>query len=282
MQVPLPERFTPCIGSPALHLAVDVEAAHPGRFCLDSRWDWAQAGHMLGPTSCAAVIPCFNEGATVAALVREVRQHLSLIIVVDDGSTDGTSAVATAAGALVISHARNLGKGAALKNGVSAALTRGFEWVLTLDGDGQHRPQDVLAFLRCAEQAHVRLVVGNRMHNARSIPWLRRQVNRWMSRRLSERAGQSLPDSQCGFRLINLKVWASVPLETNHFEIESEMLLAFVRAGFRVEFVPIQVVGRGQSSHIHPVADSWRWWRWWRGLDRSSARPLQAGGARPG
>jgi glycosyltransferase involved in cell wall biosynthesis len=236
---------------------------------------------MLGPTTCAVVIPCFNEGASIAALVLDVRQHLPLVVVVDDGSTDDTAVLAAGAGATVISHAQNLGKGAALKTGLSAALTRGFEWVLTMDGDGQHTPQDVPAFCRCAEQARVRLVVGNRMHNPQAIPWLRRLVNRWMSRQLSDLAGQLLPDSQCGFRLIHLKAWASVPLKTNHFEIESEMLLVFIRAGYRVEFVPIQVVGRGQSSHIHPVADSLRWWRWWRELDRSATRPLQAGGARP-
>ena len=65
---------------------------------------------------------------------------------------------------------------------------------------------------------------------------------------------QVLPDTQCGFRLINLKAWAALRLETNHFEIESEMLLAFVEAGYRVEFVPIQVIGRGRRSHIHPHA----------------------------
>jgi glycosyltransferase involved in cell wall biosynthesis len=248
------------------------KTARPGRFCLDSGRDCAQARHMPRPTTCAVVIPCFNEGASIAALVREVRQHLPFVMVVNDGSTDDTSTLAVAAGATVVSHARNLGKGAALKTGLSAALTRGFEWGLTLDGDGQHRPQDVPAFLRCAEQANVRLVIGNRMHNPQAIPWLRRRVNRWMSRRLSERAGQLLLDSQCGFRLIDLKVWAGMPLETDHFELESEMLLAFVRAGYRVEFVPIQVVGRGQSSHIHPVADSWRWWKWWRNLDRAAAR----------
>jgi glycosyltransferase involved in cell wall biosynthesis len=237
---------------------------------------------MLGRAMCAVVIPCCNEGAGIAGLVREVRQQLPLVLVVDDGSTDDTAALAAAAGATVIRHARNLGKGAALKTGLAAALKRGCEWALTMDGDGQHRPQDLPAFFRCAEQANVRMVVGNRMHNARAIPWLRRQVNRWMSRRLSERAGQSLPDSQCGFRLIDLKAWASVPLVTDHFEIESEMLLAFVRAGYRVEFVPIQVVGRGQSSHIHPVADSWRWWNWWRELDRTAAPPLPARDARPG
>ena len=216
------------------------------------------------------VIPCFNEGAGIATLVLEVRQHLPFVMVVDDGSTDDTSAAAAGAGATVIRHAQNLGKGAALKTGLSAALKRGFEWVLTLDGDGQHRPQDLPAFFCCAEQAGAQLVIGNRMHNPRAIPWLRRVVNRWMSRRLSDHAGQLLPDSQCGFRLINLKAWASVPLETDRFEIESEMLLAFIRAGYRVEFVPIQVVGRGRSSHIRPVTDSLRWWKWWRGLDRSS------------
>ena len=257
------------------------KAARLGRFCLDSRRDLAQAGPMLGPTTCAVVVPCFNEGASIADLVTEVRQHLPLVIVVDDGSTDDTSAVAAAAGATVLSHASNLGKGAALKTGLSAALTRGFEWVLTMDGDGQHRPQDLPAFFCRAEQPDVRLVVGNRMHNSQAIPWLRRQVNRWMSRRLSVRAGQLLPDSQCGFRLVNLKVWAGLPLRTDHFEIESEMLLAFVRAGYQVQFVPIQVVGRGRSSHIHPLADSLRWWKWWRNLDQASPRPLQAGGARP-
>lgn len=254
----------------------------PGRFGLDSRRGLAQAGQVPGPTTCAVVIPCLNEGASIAALVLEVRQHLPLVIVVDDGSADGTSALAAAAGATVVSQARNLGKGAALRTGLSAALARGFEWVLTMDGDGQHRPQDLPAFFCCAEQAGVQLVVGNRMHNPQAIPWLRRVVNRWMSRRLSDRAGRFLPDSQCGFRLVNLKAWASVPLETDHFEIESEMLLAFIRAGYRVEFVPIQVVGRGRSSHIHPVADSLRWWKWWRGLDRSSTRPPQGGSAAPG
>jgi glycosyltransferase involved in cell wall biosynthesis len=237
---------------------------------------------MVGSATCAVVIPCFNEGASIAALVREVRQHLPFVMVVDDGSTDDTSALAAAAGATVINHARNLGKGATLKTGLSAALARGFEWVVTLDGDGQHRPQDLPAFFCCAEQANVRLVVGNRMHNPQAIPWLRRRVNRWMSRRLSERAGQFLPDSQCGFRLVNLKAWAGLSLETDHFEIESEMLLAFIRAGYRVEFVPIQVVGRGRSSRIHPVADSLRWWRWWRGLDRSSTQRPRTGSAKPG
>ena len=80
------------------------------------------------------------------------------------------------------------------------------------------------------------LVVGDRMHRAEAIPWLRRRVNRWMSRQISRLAGRHLPDSQCGFRLINVQSFMALGLKTDHFEIESEMLLAFVHAGYRVEF----------------------------------------------
>jgi glycosyltransferase involved in cell wall biosynthesis len=219
---------------------------------------------MNWPVTCAVVIPCCNEEASIAGLVREVRQHLPVVIVVDDGSTDQTAAQAAGAGAEVVRLAQNLGKGAAIKTGVAAALRHHCTWMVTMDGDGQHRPEDTRAFLRFAEETGASLIVGNRLSCARAIPWLRRLVNRWMSRRLSECAGQYLPDSQCGFRLINLEAWAAVRLETSHFEIESEMLLAFVQAGYRVEFVPIQVIPQGRHSRIRPVVDTWRWLRWWR------------------
>jgi glycosyltransferase involved in cell wall biosynthesis len=237
---------------------------------------------MSEPTTCAAVIPCYNEGATIAALVAALRQYLPLVVVVDDGSTDGTAVAAANAGATVIRHGRNLGKGAALRTGLSHARKRGFEWVATLDGDGQHVPADLPAFLQCANQTGASLVVGNRMHNARAIPWLRRQVNRWMSRQLSRLAGRHLPDTQCGFRLIHLETWASLSLDTKHFEIESEMLMSFLEAEHQVAFVPIEVIGRGPNSHILPVADSSRWWKWWRGLKYSSPQPIEIGSVERG
>ena len=216
------------------------------------------------PAISAAVIPCRNEEAGIAGLVRLVRQHVPLVLVVDDGSDDETAARATDAGAETIRRSGNPGKGAAMKAGIAAALARQCAWVLTLDGDGQHRPDDIPIFLRCAEETGAALVVGNRMHHAGAIPWLRRRVNRWMSQRISKIAGRLLPDTQCGFRLINLQAWAALRLATDHFEIESEMLLAFVEAGYRVEFVPIQVIGRGRHSHIHPLKDTWRWLLWWK------------------
>ena len=237
------------------------------RFCLDCPFAFIQAERVPGPTSCAVVIPCFNEGAGIAALVAAVRLQFPRVLVVDDGSTDDTPVRAQSAGAKVVRHAQNLGKGAALKTGLSQARKQGFEWAFTLDGDGQHAPDDMPAFLQCAEQTGALLVVGNRMHNTRAIPWLRRQVNCWMSRQLSRRAGKHLPDSQCGFRLIHLGTWAALPLKTEHFEVESEMLMAFLAAEHPVAFVPIQVISRSRSSHIHPVADSLQWWRWWRGFE---------------
>ena len=219
---------------------------------------------MVWSERCAVVFPCFNEGPTIAGLVSEVRQIVSTVIVVDDGSTDDTSAQAAAAGAQVISHGTNRGKGAALKTGAAAALKGGWEWAVTMDGDGQHKPEDLPALMQCAERTGAQLVIGNRMQKAQVIPWLRRYVNRWMSQRISRRAGQVLVDSQCGFRLVNLRVWAGLRLETDHFEFESEMLLAFVRAGHRVEFVPIHVVSEGPHSHIRPLRDTCRWVRWWR------------------
>ncbi len=223
-------------------------------------------------TECAVVIPCRNEAAGIAGLVREVRQYLPLVLVVDDYSEDETAARAAEAGAELVRRTESPGKGAALKAGIAAALARRCDWVLTLDGDGQHRPEDIPAFLRRAGETGAALVVGDRMHRAEAIPWLRRGVNRWMSRRISELAGMRLPDSQCGFRLINLRSWAGLVLETEHFEIESEMLLAFVQAGHRIEFVPIQVVGKGRRSHIRPVKDTWRWLRWWKRV-RLGQRP---------
>jgi len=164
----------------------------------------------------------------------------------------------------VVRHPQTQGKGAALRTGLSRAQQLGFTWAFTLDGDGQHAPEDMGAFLAAAERTGAPLIVGNRMAHAARIPWLRRHVNLWMSGNLSRLAGRSLPDTQCGFRLIQLSVWAGLSVATDHFEVESEMLLQFLAAGFRVEFVPIQVIYKNEQSKIHPLRDTWRWFRWRR------------------
>jgi glycosyltransferase involved in cell wall biosynthesis len=215
-------------------------------------------------SQCAVVIPCLNEGLFVEDLVREVRRYLPTVIVVDDGSSDSTGLLAARGGAEVIRHDRPQGKGAALQSGLRQVRDRGYSWVMTLDGDGQHAPEDIPKFLRCAEAAGVQLVIGNRMDQPGQMPWLRRQVNRVMSRRLSKIAGQWLPDTQCGFRLLKLEPWAQLTFQTRHFEVESEVLLEFIAAGHQVAFVPIRVIYKAEQSKIHPVRDTLRWFHWLR------------------
>jgi len=211
---------------------------------------------------CAAVIPCFNEAKSIEQVVSAVLDHVPNMLVVDDGSTDSTSQAAEQAGAQVIRFSENRGKGAALSEGLDAASRRGFTWAMVLDGDGQHAPADIPRFFDAAETG-ARLVIGNRMNNPGPMPLVRRFVNRWMSKRLSRQAGRHLPDTQCGFRLVHLQSWGKLGLRTRHFEIESEMLLAFLEAGWRVEFVPIQVIYKRGNSKIHPILDTLRWFRWW-------------------
>lgn len=228
----------------------------------------------LPDTGLAVVIPCQNEERTIGALVAAVRRRTATALVVDDGSRDATARLAAKAGATVISHPRNLGKGAALKTGLAAARAQGLARAVVMDGDGQHDPEDIPKFGEKCRKSGSALVIGNRMGAAAAIPWLRRQVNRWMSRRISLRAGRELPDTQCGFRLLDLDAWAGLSCRTRHFEVESEMLLAFLEAGYRVDFVPIRVIGRAAHSHINPITDTWRWWRWWRSLGTPRSRPL--------
>lgn len=215
-----------------------------------------------------ALVPCLDEAATIGDIVRRVRPHVAGVIVVDDGSRDETGQAAAAAGATVLRHAVPLGKGVALATAWKAAGERGAEWVLLLDGDGQHAPEDSPNLFAAATDG-VKLVVGNRMDRPNTMPWLRRATNRWLSWKLTQLAGVELPDSQCGFRLAHLPTLLALGLHTERFEIESEMVVAFARAGHRIAFVPIQVRYGAERSKISPLHDTRRWWRWYKAARES-------------
>jgi len=226
-------------------------------------------------TQCAAVIPCLNEARNIAQVVAAVRRFVPTVFVIDDGSVDDTAAVAQKAGAQVIRNAAPEGKGSALQTGWRVARERGFDWALVMDGDGQHSAKDVAKFFEVAERTGAKLVVGNRMSEPKGMPLVRRLVNWWMSARISKLAGLSLPDSQCGFRLMNLEAWERLQVEASHFEIESEVLLAFARTGEVIEFAPIEVIYKSEQSKIHPVRDTLRWVKWWKRV-RGPQRPGNA------
>jgi len=208
------------------------------------------------------IIPGFNTAGTIGPLVRQIRQlHLD-VVVVNDGSTDDTAHDATEAGALVISHLKNQGKGMALRTGFAFALQAGYDAVVTLDSDGQHDPQDIPQLLEAAERPHGAIVIGHRVMDDASMPLLRLWTNRVMSGIVSWLTGQQIPDSQCGFRVIRRRVLETIQLSTRRFDGETELLLAAAHDGWAVTSMPIRTIyTKRHASHIHPLWDGVRFAR---------------------
>ena len=115
------------------------------------------------------------------------------------------------------------------------------------------------------------MLIGNRMQTSASMPLVRRVVNRWMSRRLGDYCGMQLADSQCGFRLIHLPAWKRFRFLAQNFEIESELIVRFLEAGLRIDFVPVQCRYASEQSKIRPLRDTLRWFRWWKAIRRELA-----------
>ena len=208
-----------------------------------------------------AVIPARDAAGTIAPVVRGVLQAVpgSSVIVVDDGSSDDTGALARDAGAIVVRHAINQGKGAALQTGFDEALRRGADAVLALDADGQHDPALAPGLLRALEGSD--LVIGSREGDRTGMPWLRRKTNDVTTWWVSRLAGRRIPDSQSGYRAIRANVLQAVRPESRRFEYESEFLIGTARKGFRIGEAPITTLYNAPGSHIHPVRDTLRFIR---------------------
>jgi glycosyltransferase involved in cell wall biosynthesis len=210
----------------------------------------------MQPKQCAVLIPCRNEEDALRGLLPEISNYFPTVVVVDDGSRDGTAKVAREMGAQCIRFSPGRGKGAALQAGFAHLEETGFRHALTMDGDGQHSPSDIPRFLDCDAD----LIIGER--DMSKMPPVRRVVNRAMSACLSRHTGCALPDSQCGFRLVDLRCAREADCRTRRFEFESEMLVNFIRRGFRVKFVPVQTIYAGERSKICALPDTWRWLKW--------------------
>ena len=207
----------------------------------------------------AAAIPAYQAEPSVAAVVKAAREVLAEVLVVDDGSTDGTAAVAREAGARVVSLPENCGKGVALRTAFADLFGRGFTGVVTLDADGQHLAEEIPRLLRAAEPDGD-LVLGVRDHLFTAMSPLRRAGNRLSSRAISLAAGQRLSDIQTGFRFYSRRLIERVGFPEARFEAESAVIVRAVRAGFRVETVPVRLGfadGR-TTSHFRPLMDSLR------------------------
>ena len=134
-------------------------------------------------------------------------------------------------------------------------------WVVSLDADGQHRPEAIERLVAAAREDNARLLLGNRMNDVSSMPFVRRLVNRYMSNKISRACGQTIPDTQCGFRMLHREVIPEVLGGTNRFDYETEMLIVTSRKGFRIASVPISTVYSDEVSSIHPVRDTIRFFK---------------------
>ena len=204
-------------------------------------------GHVI------AAIPCFNEGATIGSVVLKARKHVNEVVVIDDGSTDDTAEVAALAGAHVIQHARNLGKGVAIRSAWLYARERTPDALVLLDGDHQHEADDVVRLVAPILNDGVDVVLGVRWGKTSGMPTYRRVGKRALdyATALTVKNGM-VTDSQCGYRAFSWKAMEAIePLETG-LGIESQMLTEAQEENLRIEEVNIHARYALAGSTISP------------------------------
>lgn len=206
----------------------------------------------------AIAIPAYQAAPSVGGVVEAALAQAAEVLVIDDGSRDGTGAAARAAGARVTTVPENRGKGHALQLAFADLFGRGFEAVVTCDADGQHLPGEIPHLLAAAPAAD--LVLGVRDHLFGEMSGLRRVSNRLSSRAISFAAGEDVADVQTGFRFYRRRLIETVGFPEARFEAESAVVVRAARCRFRIVAVPVRLGfadGR-TTSHFRPLADSLR------------------------
>lgn len=187
------------------------------------------------------IIPAYNEELTIGSVVA-LAKKFGDVLVVDDGSTDRTSEIAQRAGALVIRHSSNRGKGAALKTGFQYALSREYEIVVTMDADGQHNPDEIPILMEPTIKGEADLVIGSRYLNGskKEIP-LYRRLGLWVLNKSIKVVSNVDVDSQSGFRALNRKALERLDLNSDGYSMETDMVVKASERGIRLMEVPISV-----------------------------------------
>lgn len=202
-------------------------------------------------TNIIAVVPFFNESDFIRDIVSATLNFTDIIIAVDDGSTDNSAErIKDLRNIIIIKNDKNYGKGYSLRKGFEKALKLSAEYVVTLDADGQHKPEFIPLLLEKISDCDI--VIGNRMKDVKNMPLQRILSNKITSYLLSKKLGVTILDSQCGFRIYRRKVLENVSTMFNGFEAESEILVEAARKNFSIEFVDIPTVYENQNSKMKP------------------------------
>jgi glycosyltransferase involved in cell wall biosynthesis len=207
------------------------------------------------------LIPALNCASTIEVTVRGALAETPLVLVVDDGSTDDTAGRAAAAGATVMSHRDNLGKGAALATGLGWMEARGVRRVVTMDGDGQHLASQIPVLMAAADEASTALIVGARQVDTQSVAPIKLFGNRFANRWVEIACGTAIADTQSGFRVYPLPETTALGVRARRFGYETEVLIRAVRAGIAIRSVPVRVYYPPideRVSHFRPVVDTIR------------------------
>lgn len=200
-----------------------------------------------------AVIPAYNEETRVANVIKSAREFVDTVIVVADGSRDGTPAVAEKAGALVLQHVDNCGAGAATMTGIEAARAMGADIVITLDADGQHDPHDIPAMLWPALEDKADIVFANRFGQRNRIPFIRRVFNGVGNILTFAVTGKWVSDSQCGFKVFGPRAVREIDIRMSRYEFCTEIVRESVQRHWRMKEIPTKVIyseytmAKGQS-----------------------------------
>jgi glycosyltransferase involved in cell wall biosynthesis len=218
----------------------------------DAEPDWLRA---------AVLIPAYQCAATIAPVIVDAQPHLRPVLVVDDGSDDATGERARLAGADVVRHPRNRGKGAALVTGMRTLAARGFTHALTMDGDGQHLGREIPKLLAAARAEPGAIVIGVRAIGSQAVAAVNLFGNRFANVAIRVAAGKPVGDTQSGFRVYPLAAVLALPVDGERFEYESTVIIRAARAGMAVRSVPVDVYYppiAERRSHYRKVVDTLR------------------------
>lgn len=201
-----------------------------------------------------ALIPAYDEEVAIGSVILRTLQYVDDVLIVDDGSSDATSKIAKLAGAKVITHPTNLGKGEGLKSGFKY-IGDNYDIIITIDGDGQHNPDEIPKLLKPIIDGKTDLVNGSRYMNGpeENTPAYRRVGQQVLDKATNISAGISITDSQSGFRAFTSKITPCFRFKDTGFGIESEMLVDAAENGFRISEVPITVRYDVDGSTKNPV-----------------------------